>query len=130
MANEEGRTARSAAWGVAVLLFGGGAFVTWPVTVAAGSTFPLWPVYLFGGVAAIALYIFRHDLAAVADIANGPGVIGRRHYTCSGALYWYIRQPASAAGRKRTLLANLLTELCEYRLHFDAFEQTLAAIKE
>lgn len=57
MANEEGRTARSAAWGVATLLFGGGAFVTWPVAVAAGSTFPLWPVYLFGGVAAIVLYM-------------------------------------------------------------------------
>ena len=57
MANEEGRTARSAAWGVAALLFGGGAFVTWPVAVAAGSTFPLWPVYIFSGVAAIALYM-------------------------------------------------------------------------
>ena len=57
MANEEGRTARSASWGVAALLFGGGAFATWRVAVASGSTFPLWPVYVFGGVAVIALYM-------------------------------------------------------------------------
>jgi hypothetical protein len=57
VANEEGRTARSAAWGVAALLFGGGAFATWPVAVAAKSTFPIWPVYVFGGAAAVALYM-------------------------------------------------------------------------
>ena len=43
--------------GVAAVLFGGGAFAAWPVAVAPSSTFPIWPVYLFGGVAAVALYM-------------------------------------------------------------------------
>ena len=57
MADEERRTARSAAWGVAALLFGGGAFATWPVAVAPNSTFPIWPTYVFAGIAALALYM-------------------------------------------------------------------------
>jgi hypothetical protein len=52
-----GRTGRSAAWGVAAALFGAGAFATWPVAVAPKSTFPIWPTYLFAGLAAFALYM-------------------------------------------------------------------------
>jgi hypothetical protein len=57
VAGEEGRTGRSAAWGVAAVLFGGGAFATWPVAVAPNSTFPVWPTYVFGGIAGLALYV-------------------------------------------------------------------------
>lgn len=57
MADEEGGTARSAAWGVAAVLFGGGAFATWPVAVARNSTFPIWPTYVFAGIAALSLYM-------------------------------------------------------------------------
>lgn len=57
MPNQDEQTGRSAAWGVAAALFGAGAFATWPVAVAPKSTFPIWPTYVFAGVAALALYM-------------------------------------------------------------------------
>jgi hypothetical protein len=57
VANEDGRTGRSAAWGVAAVVFGAGAFTTWPVAEAPKSTFPIWPTYVFGGIAAVTLYM-------------------------------------------------------------------------
>jgi hypothetical protein len=53
--DDGGKAARSAAWGVAAVLFGGGAIATWQVAVAPKSTFPIWPTYAFGGVAILAL---------------------------------------------------------------------------
>lgn len=53
----DGRTGRSAAWGVAAAVFGAGAFTTWPVAVAPKPTFPIWPTYLFAGLGALALYM-------------------------------------------------------------------------
>ena len=38
-------------------LFGAGAIATWQVAVAPKSTFPIWPTYVFAGVAAFALYM-------------------------------------------------------------------------
>jgi hypothetical protein len=55
--NNDGRTGRSAAWGVAAAVFATGAFATWPVAVAPKSTFPIWPSYVFAVVAALALYL-------------------------------------------------------------------------
>jgi hypothetical protein len=55
--NGDGRTGRSAAWGVAAAVFATGAFATWPVAVAPKSTFPIWPTYVFAVVAALALYM-------------------------------------------------------------------------
>jgi hypothetical protein len=55
--SEEGRTGRSAAYGAAAAVFATGAFTTWPVAVAPKSTFPIWPAYLFGGLALLALYM-------------------------------------------------------------------------
>jgi hypothetical protein len=57
VADDNGKAARSAAWGVAAALFGGGAIATWPVAVAPKSTFPIWPTYVFGGIAILALYL-------------------------------------------------------------------------
>jgi hypothetical protein len=42
---------------VAAVVFGAGAFGTWPVAVAPNSTFPIWPTYAFGGLALLALYM-------------------------------------------------------------------------
>jgi NB-ARC domain len=55
--SEEGRTGRSAAYGAAAAVFATGAFTTWPVAVAPKSTFPIWPAYLSGGLALLALYM-------------------------------------------------------------------------
>jgi len=55
--NEEGRAARSAAWGAAAVVFGAGAFAIWQVAVARGSSFPILPAYGVGLIAAAALYM-------------------------------------------------------------------------
>jgi hypothetical protein len=57
VANEEGRTGRSAAYGVGAVVFSGGAIYTSQLATASASTFPIWPTYLFGCLAAIALYM-------------------------------------------------------------------------
>jgi hypothetical protein len=55
--SEEGRGARSAAWGVLAVVFGGGAFAVWQVAIAPKSTVPLLAAYIIGAVGAIALYM-------------------------------------------------------------------------
>ena len=57
MANEEGRAGRSAAWGVAAVVFGAGAFAIWQVAVAPGSRLPTLPAYGAGLIAVAALYM-------------------------------------------------------------------------
>lgn len=57
MANEEGRTGRSAAWGIAAGVFCACAIATWQVAIAPRSSFPIWPTYIFSGTAAVALYM-------------------------------------------------------------------------
>lgn len=39
------------------MLFGGGAFATWPAAVVANSTFPIWPIFVLAGIAAFSLYM-------------------------------------------------------------------------
>jgi hypothetical protein len=57
VANQEGWDGRSAACGVVAVVFGAGAFATWPVAVTPKSTFPIWPTYVCAGIAVIALYM-------------------------------------------------------------------------
>jgi hypothetical protein len=55
--NEEGRAARSAAWGAAAVVFGAGAFAIWQAAIAPGSSFPILPAYGVGLIGAAALYM-------------------------------------------------------------------------
>ena len=84
MANEEGRNGRSAAWGAAGVVFGGGAIAAWQAAIAPGSRFSILPAYVFGFIAAAALYMCFATVwgwwpaarsAAVASIKAGelPG---------------------------------------------------------
>ena len=84
MANEEGRTGRSAAWGVAAVVFGAGAFTTWPVAVAPKSTFPIWPTYVFGGIAAVALYMCFATIWGWWPSARSAAVTSTDRHRASG----------------------------------------------
>jgi len=55
--NEDGRTGRSAAWGIAAGVFCACAIATWQVAVAPKSTFPIVPTYVFAVAAVLALYM-------------------------------------------------------------------------
>jgi hypothetical protein len=55
--NEEGRTGRSAAWGIAAGVFCAFGIATWQVAIAPKSAFPIWPAYVLGGLALLALYM-------------------------------------------------------------------------
>ena len=57
MPNDERRAGRSAAWGVAAVVFAGGAIYTSQLANTAVSGFPIWPTYVVGVVATIALYM-------------------------------------------------------------------------
>src|SRR5437879_13571405 len=57
MRTEDGRAGRSAAWGVAAVVFGAGAIYTSQLATTANSGFSIWPTYVLGAVAAIALYM-------------------------------------------------------------------------
>ena len=57
MANEEGRAGRSAAWGVLAVVVGAGAIYTSQLATTPNSGFPIWPTYLLGVPAALALYM-------------------------------------------------------------------------
>ena len=57
MANEEGQAGRSAAWGVLAVVLGAGAIYTSQLANTPNPTFPIWPTFLFGGMAAVALYM-------------------------------------------------------------------------
>jgi tetratricopeptide (TPR) repeat protein len=57
VANEEGRAGRSAAWGVAAVVFAAGAIAAWQVAVAPKSSFPILPVYVLGLITLAALYM-------------------------------------------------------------------------
>jgi PASTA domain len=57
VADEDGRTGRSAAWGVAALVFGAGAIYVSQLATTPKPTFPIWPTYVLGGIAAVALYL-------------------------------------------------------------------------
>lgn len=196
---EERRTARLAAWGVATLLFGGGAFATWPVAVAPNSTFPIWPTYVFAGIAALTLYMcFATILSwwptarsghgsstgtaelAAADrdserSAMDSGTLTGQDESAGNALVSLQPPPVAvrlmpeldvASNRLRLTVMvdvdglrmlpgsspsnqliswayanpdgnsvadtarDLLTQLCEYALHLDAFDQTLAALND
>lgn len=57
MANEEGRSGLSAAWGIAAGVSVACAIATWQVAIAPKSTFPIWPAYLFGGLTLATVYM-------------------------------------------------------------------------
>jgi hypothetical protein len=57
VANEDGRAGRSAAWGVAAAVFGAGTIAAWQAAIAPESGFPILPTYIFGLIAALALYM-------------------------------------------------------------------------
>jgi hypothetical protein len=70
VADQDGRAGRSAAWGVVALLTGGAAVTVWVTADSAGSQFPIWPAYVFGAVAIVALYMIFASLSGTwpADI--------------------------------------------------------------
>ena len=57
MPDEDGRAGRSTPWGIGAGVFCACAVATWQVAIAPKSTFPLWPTYVFAGIAALALYM-------------------------------------------------------------------------
>jgi hypothetical protein len=57
VASDDRRTGRSAAWGVATLLFGGGAIAVWQAASPTKSTVPIWPAYVLGAIVAVALFM-------------------------------------------------------------------------
>src|SRR5690242_1110570 len=57
MADEDARTGRSAAWGVAAGMFGAGAIYVSRLTTTSNSPLPIWPTYVLGSVAVLSLYL-------------------------------------------------------------------------
>ena len=51
------KTAWASAWGVVALLLGSGAITCWTAAAAPGSKFPIWPVFTFTALTAVALYV-------------------------------------------------------------------------
>jgi hypothetical protein len=87
--SDEGRAGRSAAWGVLAVVFGGGAIYTAQLATSPDSGFPIWPTYILGAVAAIALYMCfatiwgwwptsRSTRGQAADVVDRPETHGDR----------------------------------------------------
>jgi len=54
---DDGRGARSAAWGVVAALAGAGAIAVWIATATPGTAVPIWPAFVFGAASIAGLYM-------------------------------------------------------------------------
>lgn len=63
-ADNDNRSAFSAAWGVVAVVAGGGAAATWTLNLSPGSKFPAWPAWILSSLTAVGIYICFAFLSA------------------------------------------------------------------